>query len=129
MISSAQLAKALIALSKEEKNQDKVLEKFFTFLKHHSLEGMLEGVLHELSRLSEEEKRKETLSIQTAQPLSEKSKAHIKKIIGASEKTNVEKEVREELLGGFRARYQGFEYQGSLKHQVDTLEKQLVLEN
>lgn len=129
MITSSQLTKALRLLSEEEKDQAKVLDKFFAFLKHYSLEGLLPGVLAELTRQREEEKKLSSLEITTSHPLSEKSEEHIKKIIDAPAKVLVQKGIKKELLGGFKARYQGFEYQGSLSSQVDILERQLASEN
>jgi len=125
MISSSQLAKTLLKMSAEEADSKNILDKFFLFVAQYKLESLLPAVLFELERSATLQKKEEQIEITTAHELSLSAQNHIQALIGAPKTAQTVLRVNQDLLGGFKARYKGLEYQGSLSYTVDTLEKSL----
>jgi len=124
MISSKQLAKTLQVMSKEDHSQERILSQFLKFIKNHSLEGLLPSVLNELKRNQKESQLEKSLRVESAYKLTPTDESNIRRLTNAKTAPLVT-ETNKELLGGFRARYQGVEYEGSLGRAVENLEKTL----
>ena len=126
MINAKQLAKTLVLMSENEESSEKVLDRFFSFVKNYHLEGLLPNVLNELERRQKEEYKENALQVASSHSLSEDDKTNIRNLTGAKD-APIDFNLEEELLGGFRARYKGVEYEGSFSKTVNKLEKELQI--
>lgn len=124
MINAKQLARALQSMAKNEKSAEQVLDRFFSFVKNYSLQGLLPNVLSELERVKKEDYKESALQVQSAHALSSHDEKNIRGITGAQD-APLDFSLDGELLGGFRARYKGVEYEGSFSRTVNKLEKEL----
>ncbi|PIR86977.1 MAG: hypothetical protein COU11_03100 [Candidatus Harrisonbacteria bacterium CG10_big_fil_rev_8_21_14_0_10_49_15] len=127
MITAKQLAKTLLQMSEEEVDRQKVMQQFFAFMERYHLEGLLPNVAGELESAERERILAVALHITTAHPLTPAEEANIRMSIGAKDAPLIAT-LDKELFGGFRARYRGMEYEGSLGHTAGKLEKKLMEE-
>lgn len=129
MIKSRQLAKALYELSGEHvENLD---AKFFDFIKKRKLEAQLPSVLYHLEKIAEADLEKKGIQIEVAHQISQdvvhKIKHFLEKGTGIdfSKKRDVVK-VKKELVGGFRAKYDGVIYDSSIATGLKKLEELII---
>ena len=127
MIKSKQLAEALYELS-EQKNHDKIEDldaKFFAFIKENKIEGELPAVLYHFEKIVEREQEKKGIVIETAHEIKEATAKHIKTFLKADELHDVVK-IKEELIGGFRAKWGGKIYDASIMTGLKKLEEAII---
>ncbi|PIR87637.1 MAG: hypothetical protein COU10_03655 [Candidatus Harrisonbacteria bacterium CG10_big_fil_rev_8_21_14_0_10_45_28] len=124
MINAKQLARALQSMAKNEKSAEHVLDRFFSFVENYNLQGLLPNVLSELERVKKEDYKESALQVQSAHVLSSHDEKNIRGITGAQD-APLDFRLEKELLGGFRAKYKGVEYEGSFSRTVNKLEKEL----
>ncbi len=137
MIKSKQLAQALFELSEEEnlvaglpsslgspatKSLD---EKFFSFIEKRNLKGQMNSVLYHLERITEQEKEKKGIQIETAHEIKAETAKQIKTFLKADHLTESLK-IKKELVAGFRAKFGGKIYDSSIMTGLKKLEREIA---
>jgi len=123
MIKSKQLAQALFQLSEEKVgNLD---AKFFDFIQKKNLLAQLPSVLYHLEKIIELDKEKKGIQIETAHEISHETTKHIKTFLKAEDLSEVIK-IKKELIGGFRAKWDGKIYDASIKNGLKKLEEVII---
>ncbi len=128
MITGKELALGLLQTLKQapEKETEGVFSAFVEFLEEHSLMSHLPSVVRYLESYAKKESDFNTLFIETPFPISEALTKNIQARMEVAKETPVEMIINEELLGGFRASYQGVITDASIKHNLQVLKKQLT---
>jgi F0F1-type ATP synthase delta subunit len=123
MIKSKQLAKALYDLSTEKiENLD---AKFFDFIEKRKLKAQMSSILYHLGKITELEKEKRGIQIETAHQIKEDTLKQIKTFLKAEHLPEVLK-IKEELIGGFRTKWNGMIYDASLKTGLEKLKETII---
>jgi F0F1-type ATP synthase delta subunit len=131
MIKSKQLAQALFELSNEKvENLD---AKFFDFLEKRNLKAQMPSVLYHLERITKLDLEKKGVQIETAHIISKDTVDKIKSFLdrkvtngkNVSGKPEVLK-IRKELVGGFRAKFDGVIYDASIMTGLKKLEESII---
>jgi len=123
MIKSKQLAKAIFELSEEK--VDNFEAKFFDFIEKRNLTTQLPSILIHLEKIIELEKEKKGIQIETAHEISHETTKHIKTFLKADELSEVIK-INKDLIGGFRAKWNGKIYDASIKNSLKKLEEVII---
>ena len=123
MIKSKQLAKAIFELSQDK--VEKLDAKFFDFIQKRNLEAQLPSVLWHLEKIIELDKEKKGIQIETAHEISHETTKHIKTFLKAEDLSEVIK-IKKELIGGFRAKWDGKIYDASFKNSLKKLEEVII---
>jgi len=96
---------------------------YIAFIKHHDLESfvpsMMKVINWELKKIKEEDE----CIIESPYELSENSTKKVLKLVGAIESEFVK---REDLIGGFKAKYKGVVYDMSVQNNLKKLKKHLT---
>lgn len=123
MIKSKQLAKALFELLEENpKDLDK---KFFDFISEKKLQAQLPSVLYHFEKLVNLDKIKKEVQIEVAHEIKTSTIEGIKKHLDIENlKENVS--LKKELIGGFRAKYNGMIYDSSIMTGLKKLKEQII---
>ena len=131
MIKSKQLAQALYELGEE--NVQNLDAKFFDFIEKRNLKAEMPSVLYHLERIAKLDLEKKGIQIETAHAISkdtvEKIKSYIDKNISTGQKVLEKMEVlkvKKELVGGFRAKYNGIIYDASIMTGLKKLENKII---
>jgi F0F1-type ATP synthase delta subunit len=123
MIKSKQLAKALFELSlADTKNLD---SKVVEFIEKRKLKAQIPSVLYHLDKIIELEKEKHGIQIETAHVIKPETVKKIKTFLNASDLSEVLK-VKKDLIGGFRAKYNGVIYDASIATGIKKLKEAIV---
>jgi len=123
MIKSKQLAKAIFELSEDKvENLD---AKFFDFIQKKNLLAQLPSVLYHLEKIIELDKEKKGIQIETAHEISHETTKNIKTFLKAEDLSEVIK-IKKELIGGFRAKWDGKIYDASIKNGLKKLEEVII---
>jgi F0F1-type ATP synthase delta subunit len=123
MIKSKQLAKAIFELSQDK--VEKLDAKFFDFIQKKNLLAQLPSVLYHLEKIIELDKEKKGIQIETAHEISQETTKHIKTFLKAEDLSEVIK-IKKELIGGFRAKWDGKIYDASIKNGLKKLEEVII---
>jgi F0F1-type ATP synthase delta subunit len=132
MIKSKQLAQALFELSQQK--VDNLDAKFFDFLEKRNLKAQMPAVLYHLERIVKLDLEKNGIQIETAHAVSRETVDKIKSYLGKkvaeggvdlSKKQEVLK-IKKELVGGFRAKYDGIIYDSSITTGLKKLEELII---
>ena len=127
MINAHTLAQTLLTMideSKGKKEREQVIEQFVSFARRRGLTFQLPNVIRELQRMNQRADRNNSVRLETATEMDDKTLAAIIKSIGATE-ASMEHTVNPELMGGFRVRWQDYEYDASVERDVNRLEHSL----
>jgi len=123
MIKSKQLAKALYELGEEKiENLD---AKFFDFIEKRKLQAQLPSVLYHLEKIAELDREKKGIQIEVAHEIKNETIKHIKTFLKADHLPEVIKN-KKELIGGFRAKWNGMIYDSSIKTGLKKLEETII---
>ena len=123
MIKSKQLAQALFELSNEKvENLD---AKFFDFIEKRKLQAQLPSVLYHLEKIAELDREKKGIQIEVAHEIKNETIKHIKTFLKADHLPEVIKN-KKELIGGFRAKWNGMIYDSSIKTGLKKLEETII---
>lgn len=123
MIKSKQLAKALYELSEEKvANLD---TKFLEFIERQNLKAQMSSVMYHLDKIIELDREKKGIIIETAHEIKEGTTHHIKTFLKANELPEVLK-IKKELIGGFRAKWQGTIYDASIMTGLKKLKEEII---
>jgi F0F1-type ATP synthase delta subunit len=123
MIKSKQLAQALFQLSEEKvENLD---AKFFDFIEKRNLTAQLPSILYHLEKITELDREKKGIQIETAHEISHETTKHIKTFLNAEDLPEVIK-IKKELIAGFRAKWNGKIYDASIKNSLKKLEEIII---
>ena len=123
MIKSKQLARALFELGEE--NTKDLDAKFFDFIEKQNLKAQLPSVLYHFEKIVEMEQEKKGIQIETAHDIKHETVNHIKKFLKADDlKENLK--IKKELVGGFRAKWNGKIYDASIMTGLKKLEKAII---
>lgn len=130
MIKSKQLAQALFELGEEKvENLD---AKFFDFLDKKNLKAQMPSILYHLERITKLNQEKNGIQIEVAHSVSKETIDKIKSFLdknnstsGVSKKTEIVK-IKKELVGGFRAKYDGIIYDSSIMTSLKKLEESIT---
>lgn len=125
MISSQELSQVLIQITKDSSKSDEALDVFVSFLEENNLLSQLPHIIRNLEYLSKRERDFNTLIVESPFEISETLLGKIKEVSKAKD-ASVETVENKSLLGGFRATYKGFVVDGSARHNLQTLKKQLT---
>ena len=123
MIKSKQLAKAIFELAEE--NTTNLDAKFFDFIDSRNLRAQLPSILYHLEKITELEREKKGIVIETAHEIKHDTIKNIKTFLSASELPEVLK-IKKELVGGFRAKWQGAVYDSSIETGLKKLEEIII---
>ena len=123
MIKSKQLAQALFQLGEE--NTANLDAKFFDFIEKRNLTAQLPSILFHLEKIVEQDKEKKGIQIETAHDIKYDTVKHIKTFLSADHLPEVLK-IKKELIGGFRAKWNGKIYDASIKNSLKKLEEVII---
>jgi F0F1-type ATP synthase delta subunit len=123
MIKSRQLAKAIFELSEEK--VDNFEAKFFDFIEKRNLTAQLPSVLIHLEKIIELDREKKGIQIETAHEIKHETVKQIKSFLNADELSEVIK-IKKDLIGGFRAKWNGKIYDASIKNSLKKLEEAII---
>jgi F0F1-type ATP synthase delta subunit len=126
MITSQELAQSLIKILETSDDPQSSSEAFIAFLEENNLLVQLPRIIQRLESHSEKEKKHNTLIIESPFTLSDSLLKKIQKQSEAENAQSISFVENSELLGGFRATYQGRVIDASLKHNLQVLKKQLT---
>ena len=123
MIKSKQLAQALFELSNEK--VENVDTKFFDFIEKRNLQAQLPSILFHLEKITLQDQEKKGIQIETAHDISDATVKEIKSFLKAEHLSEVKK-VKKELIAGFRAKWNGVVYDGSIQTGLKKLEEKII---
>ena len=123
MIKSKQLAKALYELGEEK--AENIDAKFFDFIEKRKLQAQLPSVLYHLEKIAELDREKKGIQIEVAHEIKNETIKHIKTFLKADHLPEVIKN-KKELIGGFRAKWNGMIYDSSIKTGLKKLEETII---
>ena len=124
MIKSKQLARALFELSQDNQNKD-LDAKFFDFMEKRRLTAQLPSVIYHFEKIMEQDAEKKGLQIEVAHPISAETAKKIKTHLQAENFPEILK-IKNELIGGFRAKWQGKIYDASFATGLKKLEQAII---
>ncbi len=124
MISSRRLAQTLITLAADYE-QAKITAVFGHLLTRYGLPVDRLSLIKYLSYLAAEQERRERLTIISSHQLSETAIKKIRHLTGADKRAKAEVIIDSELIGGFRAEYQGRLFDYSLVGRLKQLKEKL----
>lgn len=123
MIKSKQLAQALFELlEKESENLD---AKFFDFIEKRKLQAQLPSVLYHFEKIIELNRKKGGIQIEVAHEIKNDTVKQIKTFLKAENLPEIIK-TKKELIGGFRAKWNGFIYDSSIETGLKKLEETII---
>lgn len=126
MIKAKDIARALESMVEDDGiNPKEAAEKFFKFAERYNLQRMAESVVNNLETNWKKKKEKERIEITLPSKEDEMYLDKIKKIIGAKDKTDMEVNFDEKIIGGFKAKYENKMHDHSLILQVNKLRDKL----
>lgn len=126
MVSSKDLAESLIKMIEKTGDEKSSLKAFIAFLEENKLQSQLPSVIRILEKKSSDIKKWNALVIESPFEISKDTTEAIRKKSGAEASDEVSFVKRPDLIGGFRATYKGHVLDASLKHNLQTLKKQLI---
>lgn len=124
MVDSKLLAKTLFHLSHEEDAEQKV-DNFFSYLEEKKLTHLLPSIQKQVLKLQEEKEAFNTLFIHSKDTLTDTQVEQIKAIAHAPAGVTIVTEQSDDVLGSFRAQYQGTLYDGSLREELIQMKRAL----
>lgn len=123
MIKSKQLAKALYELSEE--NSPDLDTKFLEFIEKQNLKAQMPSVMYHLDKIIELDREKKGIVIETAHEIKHETTKHIKEFLKAEHLPEVMK-IKKDLIGGFRAKWNGVIYDASISTSLKKLKEEII---
>ena len=123
MIKSKQLAQALYELGEE--HTEGLDAKFFDFIEKRKLKAQMPSVLYHLEKITELNKEKKGIQIEVAHEVKEGIIKQIKTFLKADHLPEVIK-TKKELIGGFRAKWNGVIYDASISTSLKKLKETII---
>ncbi len=123
MIKSKQLAKALYELGEE--TTENLDAKFFDFIEKRKLQAQMPSILYHLEKITELDREKNGIQIETAHEIKESTVKGIKTFLKADNLTEVIK-IKKELIAGFRAKWGGNIYDASIATGLKKLKEAII---
>ena len=124
ILKSKQLAQALFELSQDNSVAD-LDAKFFDFIEKRNLKAQLPSILYHLEKIAEVEQEKNGMQIEVAHEIKHEMASHIKKYLEAGDVKEVVK-IKKELIGGFRAKWNGMIYDASIMTSLKKLQENII---
>ena len=124
-LSPQSYGKVLYELTKDasKKDLDKIVEQFIIFLSQEQVLSKMDYIIKEFVDYAKEQTGIAQLKVTSARKLSEEEIDEISKQF--SDKAEVETEVDKKLLGGVKVKTKNTILDGSLRMQIQKLEKKL----
>ena len=123
MIKSKQLAQALFELSEEKVS---ILDaKFFDFIEKRKLNAQLPSILYHFEKIAELDREKKGIQIEVAHAVKDDTVKQIKTFLKAENLPEIVKN-KKELIGGFRAKWNGHIYDASVRTGLKKLQEQII---
>jgi len=127
MISSKNLAEAIYKISLESKKDNKVIvEAILIYIQKYKLESLLPKTLVYLEDKLKKDLNWNTFFLESRFSLKNELIDDIKNKLKVNKTANVLLNKNENLIGGFRATYQGIIYDASIKNQLQLLKNYLI---
>ncbi len=123
MIKSKQLAKAIYELA--ESKTEHLDKKIMDFIESRNLKAQIPSVLYHLEKIMEMEEERKGIVIETAHEIHHETANKIRKFLDADHLKEVLK-VKKELIGGFRAKWNGQIYDSSIMTGLKKLEEAII---
>ena len=126
MISPRAIAHSLIQAAQAGVSDDQISTVVDAFLHEYHLTDLLPAIVRQYEQLQQAALASETLTITTAFELSDELQSQISHALASATQPPITTTVDPQLIGGFIARYQGKEYDASLRTQLNQLHTHLV---
>ncbi len=128
MIQSQQLAEGLYKILKttDSKDVEPVFDAFVVFLEENKIVSQLPTIVHYLENYSLQEKKFNTLTIESVFPLTDKVQEKIRSSITKDTKVSIVVKENKKLIGGFRAVFQDSVMDGSIAYNLQVLKNILT---
>ena len=123
MIKSKQLARSLYEMSEE--NVQNLDAKFFDFIEKRNLKAQLPSILYHLEKIAKLDREKKSIQIEVAHELKGDTIRQIKAYLKAENLPEVIKN-KKELIGGFRAKWNGIIYDSSISTSLKKLKETII---
>ena len=123
MINSKQLAKSLYEMSKE--NIPNLDAKFFDFIEKRNLKAQLPSILYHLEKIEKLDKEKNSVEIEVAHEIKDDTLRHVKSFLKVENMPEIVKN-KKELIGGFRAKWNGVIYDASISTSLKKLKETII---
>jgi F0F1-type ATP synthase delta subunit len=123
MIKSKQLAQALFELSEEKVGG--LDAKFFDFIEKGKLKAQMPSIMYHLEKISELDREKKGIQIETAHEIKNETVKNIKSFLKAEDLPEIIKN-KKELIGGFRAKWNGKIYDTSIMTGLKKLKEKII---
>ena len=123
MIKSKQLARSLYEMSEE--NVQNLDAKFFDFIEKRNLKAQLPSILYHLEKIAKLDSEKKSIQIEVAHELKGDTVRQIKTYLKAENLPEVIKN-KKELIGGFRAKWNGIIYDSSISTSLKKLKETII---
>ncbi len=114
-----QIAEAFLELYRENPTQGKALvEKFVTFLQANNLLRMAPEITHYIQENLEREEAEFSLHIESAFSLSSEFESQMRTLFSLDDDEKIIFTENKDLIGGFKARRAGVQYNASIAHKL-----------
>jgi F0F1-type ATP synthase delta subunit len=123
MIKSKKLAQALYELGEEK--IEGLDAKFFDFIEKRKLKAQMPSVLYHLEKITELGREKKGIMIEVAHEVKHETISQIKKFLEAEHLVEIIKN-KKELIGGFRAKWNGIIYDASISTSLKKLKETII---
>lgn len=125
-MNSKSIAFALFSLLDQEISFEKIAEGFTQYVKKNNLQGLLPNVFWYLEYFLKQKAKKESVEIILAHDVSPEIITDITSFIGTPEGVPIFTRHDSEIIGGFIARYDGVQYDASIKKQLAQLRQAII---
>ena len=123
MIKSKQLAQALYELGEEK--MENLDARFFDFIEKRNLKAQMPSILYHLGKITELNREKKGIQIEVAHEVKNDTIKHIKTFLKAEHMEDIIK-TKKELIGGFRAKWNGAIYDASIRTGLNKLKETII---
>lgn len=122
---SRDIAESYVFLIKEGKDAERVANATLSFLKENNLWALQEKVLAHVASIEKIEKEYQTVDIVFADDREEKHAKDVTYSLSGSSDVEFSVKIDEALIGGFKARYKGKEWDASIDGVLERLRANL----
>lgn len=124
--SSRNIAKALVQSLRDGADPSKLAKSFSKYLEENHMQGLAPNILRNLDREVADLEKKTTVDIRVSHEISASLLKEIEKKVGKKPEDKSTILVDKDLIGGFRAVYQGKVFDGSIKNYLKELRSTLI---
>ena len=123
---SKQLALSLIkAVEENPKEEKKIIDNFLKFCQKKKIIQQFKNILKNLEELVRQKAEVDNFIIESKNEIGKNTIDDIKKLIGVANGEEPELRIKDNIQGGFIAKYKGKVYDGSVKGQLLKLKMNL----